>query len=48
MDKIVRVNASENKSLDDTKFVPKAVYQSKGMKVVLAYFREGQFIPVHS
>jgi len=48
MEKIVRVNASEFKSLDDAKFVPKAVYQSKGMKVVLAYFKEGQFIPVHS
>ena len=48
MEKIVRVNASELKSLDDTKFVPKPVYQSKGMKVVLAYFKEGQFIPVHS
>ena len=48
MEKIVRVNAVELKSLDDAKFVPKAVYQSQGMKVVLAYFKEGQFIPVHS
>jgi quercetin dioxygenase-like cupin family protein len=48
MDKIVRVNAAELKSFDDAKFVPKAVYQSQGMKVVLAYFKEGQFIPVHS
>ena len=48
MENIVRVNAVELKSLDDTKFVPKAVYQSQGMKVVLAYFKEGQFIPVHS
>jgi quercetin dioxygenase-like cupin family protein len=48
MQTIVRVNAAELKSLDDAKFVPKAVYQSKGMKVVLAYFKEGQFIPVHS
>ncbi len=48
MGKVVKVNALELKSLDDAKFVPKAVYQSKGMKVVLAYFKEGQFIPVHS
>ena len=48
MEKIVRVNAAELKSLDDSKFVPKAVYQSQGMKVVLAYFKKGQFIPVHS
>ena len=48
MEKTIRVNAAELKSLDDTKFVPKPVYQSKGMKVVLAYFKEGQFIPVHA
>jgi len=48
MGKVVKVNAAELKSLDDAKFVPKAVYQSQGMKVVLAYFKEGQFIPVHS
>jgi hypothetical protein len=36
MEKIVKVNAAELKSLDNAKFVPKAVYQSKGMKVVLA------------
>ena len=48
MEKIVKVNAVELKSLDDAKFVPKPVYQSQGMKVVLAYFKEGQFIPVHA
>jgi quercetin dioxygenase-like cupin family protein len=48
MEKIVKVNAAELKSLADAKFVPKAVYQSQGMKVVLAYFKKGQFIPVHS
>ena len=44
MKKIVRVNAVELKSLDDAKFVSKPVYQSPEMKVVLAYFKEGQFI----
>ncbi len=48
MEKIVKVNAAELKSLDDAKFVPKAVYQSQGMKVVLAYFKKDQFIPVHA
>ena len=48
MEKIVRVNAEALKSFGDTKFLPKAVYQSQGMKVILAYFREGQFIPVHA
>ena len=48
MKNIVRVNARELKSLDENKFTPKPVYQSDGMKVVLAYFKQGQFIPVHS
>ena len=48
MGNIVRVNAGELKSFDDNKFTPKPVYQSDGMNVVLAYFKPGQFIPVHS
>ena len=48
METIVRVNAGELKSFDENKFAPKTVYQSDGMKVVLAYFKQGQFIPVHS
>ena len=48
MEKIVRVNAAKLKSFDDAKFAPQAVYQSQGIKVILAYFKEGQFIPVHS
>ena len=48
MENIVRVNAGELKSFDENKFTPKPVYQSDGMKVVLAYFKPGQFIPVHS
>ena len=48
MGKPVKVNAMELKSLDDNKFTPKPVYQSDGMKVVLAYFKKGQFIPVHA
>jgi quercetin dioxygenase-like cupin family protein len=48
MKNIVRVNARELKSLDNNKFTPKPVYQTEEMKVVLAYFKPGQFIPVHS
>ena len=48
MENIVRVNAQELKSLNDNKFTPKPVYQTEEMKVVLAYFKPGQFIPVHS
>ncbi len=48
MGEIVRVNARGLKSFDEKKFVPKAVYQSAGIKVILAYFKKGQFIPVHT
>jgi quercetin dioxygenase-like cupin family protein len=48
MGEIVKVNAMEIKSLDENKFTPKPVYQSDGMKVVLAYFKKDQFIPVHA
>ena len=48
METIVHVNARELKSLDDNKFTPKPVYQTAEMKVVLAYFKPGQFIPVHA
>ncbi len=48
MEDIVKVNAEELKSFGDERFAPNPVYQSDGMKVVLAYFKPGQFIPVHS
>ena len=48
MGEIVKVNAGELKSFGDKKFAPNVVYQSAGMKVVLAYFKTGQFIPVHT
>ena len=48
MGEIVKVNAGELKSFDDKKFAPNVVYQSAGIKVVLAYFKTGQFIPVHT
>jgi quercetin dioxygenase-like cupin family protein len=48
MGNLVKVNARELKSLDENKFTPIPVYQSDGMKVVLAYFKKDQFIPVHA
>ena len=48
MGEIVKVNAGELKSFGDKKFAPNVVYQSAGIKVVLAYFKTGQFIPVHT
>jgi len=46
--KAVIVNALDLKSYDEKKFNPKAVYQTGQLRVILAYFKKGQFIPVHS
>ncbi len=48
MAEIVKVNAKELKSFGETNFAPNVVYQSADIKVVLAYFKTGQFIPVHT
>ncbi len=48
MTEIVRVNATELKTFGEKHFAPKVVYQSAEIKVVLAYFKKGQFIPVHT
>lgn len=44
----VKVNAVDLKSFDEKKFNPKTIYQSDQMRVILAYFKKGQFIPVHT
>jgi quercetin dioxygenase-like cupin family protein len=46
--KVIKENAFDLKSLNDKKFNPKVIYQTDEIKVVLAYFKEGQFIPVHT
>jgi quercetin dioxygenase-like cupin family protein len=48
MGKIVKANTEELKSFDEGKFNPIAVYQTDNIKVIAAYFKEGQFIPVHT
>jgi len=45
---VVKVNALSLKSFDEKKFNPKAIYQSDQMRVILAYFKKDQFIPVHT
>ena len=45
---VVKVNALNLKSFDEKKFNPKAIYQSDQIRVILAYFKKGQFIPVHT
>jgi quercetin dioxygenase-like cupin family protein len=46
--KVVIINALDLKSYDEKKFNPKPVYQTGQLRVILAYFKKGQFIPVHS
>lgn len=45
---VVRINALELKSFNEERFNPKVIYQSREIKVIVAYFKEGQFIPVHT
>lgn len=46
--RMVKVNAEALKSFDDQRFNPKVVYQSDQIRVILAYFKKGQFIPAHT
>ena len=45
---VIKVNALDLKSFNENRFNPKAVYESDEIKVILAYFKQGQFIPVHT
>jgi quercetin dioxygenase-like cupin family protein len=45
---IIKKNALELKSFDEKKFNPVGIYQSDQIKVIVAYFKPGQFIPVHT
>jgi quercetin dioxygenase-like cupin family protein len=48
MKEIIKVNMKELESFDERKFNPKALYQTDNIKVIAAYFKKGQFIPVHT
>ena len=48
MNEFIKVNAEDLKSFSAKGFNPKSIYQSEDMKVILAYFKKGQFIPVHT
>ncbi len=45
---IVKVNANDLKSFGEQNFAPNVVYHGSDIKVVLAYFKKDQFIPVHT
>ncbi len=48
MQEIIKANMKELKSFDERKFNPKVLYQTDNIKVIAAYFKPGQFIPVHT
>ena len=48
MQEIIKANMKELKSFDERKFNPKVLYQGDNIKVIAAYFKPGQFIPVHT
>lgn len=45
---IVFTSFEKEKTFDESAFSPVPVYTSKDYKVILAYFKSGQFIPIHS
>lgn len=45
---VVFTSFDKEKTVDESAFSPVPIYTSKDYKVILAYFKEGQFIPVHS
>lgn len=45
---VVRINALELRSFNEERFHPRIIYQTEAVKVILVYFKEGQFIPVHT
>lgn len=48
MSNYICTNFEAEKEFSEGRFNPKSIYDSGEMKVILAYFKEGQFIPVHS
>lgn len=46
--KYVVANYKKIERYDDIKFFPQVFYQTPETKVLFAYFKEGQFIPVHT
>jgi quercetin dioxygenase-like cupin family protein len=48
MPEVIKANIKELKSFDEKKFNPKVLYQTDNLKVIAAYFKPGQFIPVHT
>lgn len=47
-ERYVKTNIEEFKQYNEDRFNPRMVYQSEEMRVILAYFKPDQFIPVHT
>ena len=45
---VIFTSFEKERALDDSAFSPVPVYTSKDYRVILAYFKAGQFIPVHT
>lgn len=45
---MVSTSIDEEREYDDERFNPRVVYEDDHQKVILAYFEEDQFIPVHA
>ncbi|QKR00268.1 DUF2249 domain-containing protein [Metallosphaera tengchongensis] len=46
--KVLYTDFDKNKKFSDSSFTPVQVYKTSTYAVILAYFKPGQFIPVHS
>ena len=44
----IRTSVSQEAEFQGGRFNPKTVFENERVKVILAYFKEGQFIPVHT
>jgi quercetin dioxygenase-like cupin family protein len=47
-DRVIVTSFDKERVLDDSAFSPVPVYTSEDYRVILAYFKAGQFIPVHT
>lgn len=47
MNQVVFTNFEKEKEFNEARFNPKSIYETDKVKVILGYFKAGQFIPVH-
>lgn len=47
MNDVVFTDFEKEKEYNETRFNPKVIYETDKVKIILGYFKAGQFIPVH-